>query len=622
MGFIFGIVNIDNSSINAKDIRMLCNAVKWEDFEDKIETHDTYALGYCWNINRVPKAGIYSNKHLTVICDARIYNTEELLKDINFNTPEEAFAKGYLKWGNKCANKFNGDFSTIIINHDIKEVILFRDHIGVRPLCYTIKDNLLIFASHEFGIAKSNLIDNSISEETLIRGFFREKRQKYCQTVFNHIQKVVPGHYISISSDKIKTVKYWFPEKIKKNKNLTFQDATISLQEHLIKSTNKRIEPGILGSHVSGGLDSSGIAAIIADSIDNKNRFIGYSWSPRESVGIVQDLINEKEFIEDFAEKKKVLIKYYECDKESLIEDFALPEFEKIRIEMQTMRQANQDGVETLFSGWGGDEFVSLSLRGSINHIILRFKLFTLIRWINHFGIKATIARAKGEILPLFIPFGILEQTFTKRSGFKYFKKSFILKHWKLFFFNRRSHIYGWGNRTGFMIKLLKYYHLPQRMDTWALFGEKYGIEYKYPLLDKNLLEFWFGVPIKYTYEAMSHRYLYCESMKGILPEKIRMRVDKREGLLQKYNIQNKQKIKCELATQTKLFSANAFLPFFRIKEFQKLASNQQILDSNKPEDRKTFYHQIFDLQYYLKYKGLCEKYLANNQDLTNTRKE
>ena len=175
MGLIFGIVSLKNNTIQSEDVRTLCDAVKWDGFDDKIVVNDSFALGYCWNKSRTPNAGIYTDENITLICDARIYNKEKLLKEIDFNTPEEAFAKGYEKWGVDFASKFNGDFSVVIIDLLQQRVLLVRDHIGVRPLCYSIKNDQLLFASHEFGIAKSNLIDITLSEEYLIQSFHPNK---------------------------------------------------------------------------------------------------------------------------------------------------------------------------------------------------------------------------------------------------------------------------------------------------------------------------------------------------------------------------------------------------------------------------------------------------------------
>ena len=385
MGFIFGIVNLKRGTVKSEDVRTLGKAVQWDDFDSRIEINNSYGWGYCWNKKRAPKAGIYTSERIAVLCDARIYNIDELKQSLEFEQPEEAFATAYLKWGEVFADKFNGDFAAVIIDFQQQKVLLVRDHIGVRPLTYSIKDDLLIFASHEFGIAKSDLVNNALSEEALVRTFNLHKRQEYQLTVFEYIKKIIPGYVTSITSDKTGNTKYWIPEKIKSNKSLTFEMAVSCLRKNLIKSVHVRMEQGKLGAHVSGGFDSSGVAAIIADYIDNKERLKGYSWSPQSFDENVEGL-NEKKFIEDFSFDKNIQIDYLTYDGHDNIDDFILPEFEQMPNEIYTMRQASQDDICSLFSGWGGDEFVSLSLRGAINHIVFRFKLRSLFRWIKDLG--------------------------------------------------------------------------------------------------------------------------------------------------------------------------------------------------------------------------------------------
>ena len=168
MAFIFGIVDLDNRKVQSEKIFALCEAVEWENFKNKTMISQNYAIGFCWNANRAPQAGVYSNEQLTVVCNGEIYNSGELKEEISVGSIEQTFANAYQKWGKECANKFDGDFSAVIIDHQLQQVILLRDHIGTHPLCYTIKDQQLIFASHEFGIAQSHLIKNEMSMKYFI----------------------------------------------------------------------------------------------------------------------------------------------------------------------------------------------------------------------------------------------------------------------------------------------------------------------------------------------------------------------------------------------------------------------------------------------------------------------
>lgn len=605
MGFIFGIINFDKTPVKEKDVYTLGNAVKWDGFAEKIVMGDTYGVGYCWNTSRNPKAGIYQNENLTVVCDARIYNQEELLsQDINIANPEIMFARAYEKWGEKCADKFNGDFSVVIIDHRLQKVFLFRDHIGARPLCYAMYGQQLIFASHEFGIGKSQLVYNRFSRSYFFSRFSLFYYTNYKQTFLKGIRKVIPGNVLSVTLAGIQTNAYWCLEKIKKNKTINLVNTVEELRKHLIKATTRRLELGLIGTHLSGGLDSSGIAAILADYIHDKNKLIAYSWSPDEG-DIEVDDTNEKEMIDDFIQRKKIKIRYCSINDLSISSAlFREPEFERMDIELSTMKMAQKDNVSILFSGWGGDEFVSLSLRGAINHIVLRLKLWDLYRWIKYFGIKSTLHRVWNEIIPLVLPSTLFDKRKRPIRLTRFFHVSFIVKHIGSFFFNYKKCIYGWGNRSAFMLRLLHNYHLPERMDSWVLYGERYGVEYKYPLLDKELLEFWFTVPVKYTYQTMIPRYLYREAMNEILPEMIRLRSNKQESFLaNRYKLRKERQIQKMIQMNNTLNITTSF-SFINTKVLKSVLEQPELLDS-----RNLFtYISVSQL---FRYHALYQKYIS-----------
>ncbi|NTW31274.1 MAG: hypothetical protein HGB12_01340, partial [Bacteroidetes bacterium] len=517
----------------------------------------------------------------------------------------EAFAKAYLHWGTQCANHINGDYAVVIIDRKKNEVYLFRDHIGTRPLVYWFHENRLIFASHEFGLVKSGLVSASLCEEKFINHLFRFKGN-YTQTVFQNILKVIPGYFISFSPKRKKSTKYWKPEKIRQYKNLSFDDAVARLRQLLVSATLNRMEQDKTGVHVSGGIDSGGVASIIVDHTEDKAQLYGYSWTPDEFEGEYEGA-DEKEFIDAFSEEKGIPVNYLKLKENEAVIDALIPEFETQHIEHPTMKMAENDGVKTLFSGWGGDEFVSLSTRGTFNHLFFSFKWFTLGRFIIKSGIKSGIKRMWREVFPLLIPFGLVhtyKTQYTDWSKLRLLEPFFVLKHWKQIFFHSRKNFYGYGNRTRFALNLLHNYHIPERMDSWAIHAERYGFEYKYPLLDKDLLEFWFSIPIKYTYQDFNSRLLYREAMKGILTEKIRTRRDKGEGLRIAYSRQNRNNGEEYIKQLLKTIPEKSHLSFFRPEVLQK------VIDKNSGKQKiKEIFKENQPL-IYLRYVELVKKYL------------
>lgn len=601
MSFIYGIINLDQKAVTTQEVDSLAAAVKWEGFQEHTTIANNYALGYCHHLEKKPHAGIFEYENLIVIADIRIYNIPELQNHFSYVSPEEAFAKGYQKWGIDCANYINGDFAVVIFDRNKNEVHLFRDHIGARPLTYWFKNNQLIFASHEFGLAQSKLVKTTLSEEKLIINFFQLSRN-YSQTTFENIYKLIPGHSLSFSLNGIQQTKYWKPEQLKKNKTLSFDQAVVQLRQLLLEATRNRVESGKTGVHVSGGLDSTGVAAILADIIEDKSQLIGYSWTP-EKIDAEFEGIDEKALIETFATEKKILINYLQLEENELSKDLILPEFERMSIEHPTMKIAGKDQVTTIFSGWGGDEFVSLSTRGIYNHLFFSFKWKTLGRFILKTGIKPSIMRFKTEVLPILIPLGLLPVYRSKNwSILRYTQSHFIIKHWKKIFLNSSKHIFGYGNRTQFMLNLLHNYHIPDRMDSWSLHSERYGFVYKYPLLDKAVLEFWLRMPIEYTYCNMKSRFLYREAMKGILTESIRMRRDKGEGMRISYTKQKQKEGNFFLQNLFLTLNKNEYLPFFKNDVIKNFIEKEKTAPTDKKE---------FEIPLYLRYVALTKKYLS-----------
>ena len=533
MGFIFGIIRFDKKSVQKKEIEALGKATGWENFNRKFEIKDNIAFGYCHHPERRPKAGCYQDPELMVLADIRIYNTEELKRFFDYKTDVEAIAKAYRLWGVDCVNYINGDFAACIFDQRSQKAHLFRDHIGVRPLVYQLTENSLVFASHEYGLAKSGLCPTTLSEKKFIDQLWRYN-DSYEQTVFESIKKVMPGYCVTCSIDgRMHSAKYWMPENIQINSALSFDSAVTGLRELLVAATCSRMENVKTGMHVSGGIDCCGIASIVADHTSDKSRLTGYSWTP-EIFDTPIDGVNEKEFIDSFSSEKKIPIRYLSLQKYELTQSSILPEFPNQYIELPVMKMAQEDDTEILFSGWGGDEFVSLSTRGTVNHLFFKFKWMQLIKFAQKKGIRALAGQFRTDVFPFLVPFGLLPVYKAGRKDWTklfFLKPGFVWKHRHRIFLYKQKAIFGYGNRTQFMLNLLELHHLPDRMDSWTINAERYGFEYKYPLLDKELLEFWFSIPTEYTYRDFIPRLLYREAMKGLMPEKIRTRKDKGEAI-------------------------------------------------------------------------------------------
>ena len=90
----------------------------------------------------------------TIVYNGQLYNTKELRKELidvgftfNSHSDTEILLKSYIYYGYDVVNKLNGIFSFAVWNEEKQELYFARDHFGIKPYYYTIKDDTYIFAS-------------------------------------------------------------------------------------------------------------------------------------------------------------------------------------------------------------------------------------------------------------------------------------------------------------------------------------------------------------------------------------------------------------------------------------------------------------------------------------------
>jgi asparagine synthase (glutamine-hydrolysing) len=608
MSLLFGIIDLNGTAVPEHEFKTLAQAVCAGESCIVSNTEAHMMVGYGHHPKRKAHAGIYDDGRLVVVADVRLYNTPDLHACLSFNTPIEALAQAFRKWGTDCGNHLNGEYAAVFYDREQNTAFLLRDHIGTRPLAYSLIHHRLFFSSNEFGLMQSGLIPAKLNEGKFISNFFQFKGW-YDQTLFEHVYKVQTGCMYSISRNRQRTHRWWRPERLRKDQSLTYEGAVQKLRKCLWEATVSRMENVQTGLHVSGGIDSCGVASIVADNTPDKSTLSAYSWSP-EQVSERIDGVNELPFIEAFVKEKAIAVQYLKADKTDVIKNAIIPEFEVQHIERPVMQQAAKDGVELVFSGWGGDEAVSLSTRGVFNHLFFSLKWGILFQYIKKTGIRAAINLFKIEVLPYLIP-GYLIHTYrseyTDWSKLRLFRLRFLCKHSAKILFHNRRGIYGSGNRSSITLYLLKNGHLPDRMDSWAINAETFGFAYTYPLLDKKVLECFLQIPVAYTYADFVPRKLYRDAMKGIMPESIRMRMDKSEAIRMSHSFKLRQEGKAYLVDLFNALTPEEHLPFCHLKNWKKL-----IRKPLKNGVSQKNFQEVTKLCFYLRYVRLVKKYMAN----------
>jgi asparagine synthase (glutamine-hydrolysing) len=172
----------------------------------------------------------------------------------------------YEEEGADCVRSFNGQWAFGLWDAKARRLFLSRDRLGVRPLFYTTVGNTFIFGSE----VKSLLVHPAVSRKIDPIGLdqvFTFWSTLPPRTVFGGISEVPPGHSVVVERGDVRLYPHWrpaypvTPDPVGRSER-EYADQLLAL---LIDATRIRLRADVpVGAYLSGGLDSSSIAAVIA----------------------------------------------------------------------------------------------------------------------------------------------------------------------------------------------------------------------------------------------------------------------------------------------------------------------------------------------------------------------
>ena len=214
------------------------------------------------------------DEKLVTVFNGEIYNFKEVRADLralghDFRTDSdtEVILHGWRQWGALCIEKFHGMFAFALYDDEAKTLFLGRDRLGVKPLYYAeISDGSLIFASELKGLMAHPLLRRRPSE-TAVEDFLALGYVPDDACFVAGVKKLPAGHYLMTRRGLplAQTRSYWdvtfAPER------RTPAAAEEALIAHMRKAVTSRMISDVpLGAFLSGGVDSSSVVALMAET--------------------------------------------------------------------------------------------------------------------------------------------------------------------------------------------------------------------------------------------------------------------------------------------------------------------------------------------------------------------
>jgi asparagine synthase (glutamine-hydrolysing) len=533
---ICGIINLNGKPAEESKLHLMMEKMKYRGPDDEgVFIKEHIGLGFVrLSIIDLTIAGhqpmFSSDNRYVIILNGEIYNYIELRIELRnkgyifrSDSDTEVLMNSYLEWGESCLHRLNGMFAFVVLDTYSNEIFAARDRFGIKPFYFYQDQNQFLFASDIPPLLRI-LDKRKEPEDSIIFDYLVFNRTNHSEkTFFKNVQKLQHGHSLTLKSQKIE-INRWYNlhDKISYYNSFNFNEN--DFLEEFKSSVNLQLRSDVpVGTCLSGGLDSSAITALV---LNNKQDVDLHSFSAVYKKGQKGD---ESEYIAEFKDKNLKLHYTFPSD-DSLLGDLnnfivSLSEpvpTTSVYAEYKVMELAKKH-CTVLLNGQGADElmagyhyFYGYYFRDLINANSWGLFLNELFHYMrNHrsvYGLKTLGFSLNPRSLSHFKNHDFIDQTFYNNF---YNKANSLLDD----FYNSK-------NLKEFLIN-----HFEYKFDHNLLWADKTGMQFsletRFPFLDHNLVEKTLSAPtdnyIKNGYTKMIMR----NALKGILPEKIRMRKDK-----------------------------------------------------------------------------------------------
>lgn len=321
------------------------------------------------------------NGKYTIVYNGEVYNYDDLRREQSIKTQTSSDTEIVLemlaKTGTEALEWFNGMFSIALYNDEDKSLLIARDRVGIKPLFYFWDGEVFAFASELKSLLQLDYIRNQSEHNSVaINEFLHLGYIPEPNTIYKNIYKLPAGSYLKIKDNGPVIEHYW---KITSHISPEVYDNELQAKEILRDlvedSVRLRLKSDVdFGAFLSGGIDSSLVAAIAQRNLNSKlNTFsIGfdnakhdesqYARKVAEYLGTDhhEQIVTEKEAVQLVPE----LLNIYD---EPYADSSAIPTLmvSKMARENVTMTLSG-DGGDELFMGYGAYKWAERLSGGSL----------------------------------------------------------------------------------------------------------------------------------------------------------------------------------------------------------------------------------------------------------------
>jgi asparagine synthase (glutamine-hydrolysing) len=483
---------------------------------------------------------------LWIVFNGEIYNHRELRQDLESRghryrtrSDTETIVHLYEQYGNDCVKHLRGMFAFAIWDQPRRHLFIARDRLGIKPLYYRYDGKSLLFGSE----IKALLADPRLRPE-----FNRRTLAEYLafgyltgeETMYTGVRKLMPGHTLMLDeSGEIEISPYWEQEVNSDEGSRTRESYVHEYRERLEESVRSHLMSDVpLGVLLSGGLDSSAVAALTARIRNDRIETF--------AVGYGEEEFSELPFAREVAEHIGSAHHEVRISRDDFFQTLPLciwHEDEPIAwpssVPLYFVSRLARERVKVVLTGEGSDETLAGYTRYAWT--LLNSRMDNVYRSLTPSVLRRAL---RSGILASPLPAALrrkLEHTFLLRDG----------ASWPAFYFDNfysafsaaeqnellapeaklnaddayAGSMHFWDQSQGELLHRLLYtdiktylVELLMKQDQMSMAA---SIESRVPFLDHSLVEFTARIPAKYATKGTAGKFILKSGVEDLLPKSI-----------------------------------------------------------------------------------------------------
>lgn len=267
-----GFLGFESKTVSNGNLKDYAHVLQHRGPDGTGEFQDGYISLLHWRLSIIDLSDEASQpffyEDLVLVFNGEVYNYRDVALELSqkgyhltTQSDTEVLIKAFHCWGEHAVDHFVGMFAFAVYNRRTKEIFLFRDRVGVKPLYYTTENGFAFGSEMKVfkALGKQLSIDPASVSQYFRFGYFPGER-----TIFREVKKLLPGHFIRFSNGAVQLKSYWKIPLPGGQETIHEKELLEELETTLLSSFKFRMVSDVpVGIFLSGGIDSSLLATLL-----------------------------------------------------------------------------------------------------------------------------------------------------------------------------------------------------------------------------------------------------------------------------------------------------------------------------------------------------------------------